>query len=77
MADKRLKTLTLITIITLSSRVVDVKAGVPSAVAGGASVGPMVSQSRSEDEESSAVKRTAAQAFSGAGMIPKRRSSSR
>ncbi|XP_067244772.1 microspherule protein 1 isoform X1 [Chanodichthys erythropterus] len=55
----------------------DVKAGVPSAVAGGASVGPMVSQSRSEDEESSAVKRTAAQAFSGAGMIPKRRSSSR
>uniref|UniRef100_A0A672R3E2 Microspherule protein 1 n=1 Tax=Sinocyclocheilus grahami TaxID=75366 RepID=A0A672R3E2_SINGR len=33
--------------------------------------------SRSEDEESTAVKRTAAQAFSGAGMIPKRRSSSR
>uniref|UniRef100_A0A673H9X1 Microspherule protein 1 n=1 Tax=Sinocyclocheilus rhinocerous TaxID=307959 RepID=A0A673H9X1_9TELE len=39
--------------------------------------GPLVSQSRSEDEESTAVKRTAAQAFSGAGMIPKRRSSSR
>uniref|UniRef100_A0A673KJA9 Microspherule protein 1 n=1 Tax=Sinocyclocheilus rhinocerous TaxID=307959 RepID=A0A673KJA9_9TELE len=37
----------------------------------------MASQSRSEDEESTAVKRTAAQAFSGAGMIPKRRSSSR
>uniref|UniRef100_A0A673H9V4 Microspherule protein 1 n=1 Tax=Sinocyclocheilus rhinocerous TaxID=307959 RepID=A0A673H9V4_9TELE len=34
-------------------------------------------KSRSEDEESTAVKRTAAQAFSGAGMIPKRRSSSR
>uniref|UniRef100_A0A673KJ88 Microspherule protein 1 n=1 Tax=Sinocyclocheilus rhinocerous TaxID=307959 RepID=A0A673KJ88_9TELE len=47
------------------------------AVAAEASVGPMASQSRSEDEESTAVKRTAAQAFSGAGMIPKRRSSSR
>uniref|UniRef100_A0A671PPE3 Microspherule protein 1 n=1 Tax=Sinocyclocheilus anshuiensis TaxID=1608454 RepID=A0A671PPE3_9TELE len=34
-------------------------------------------KSRSEDEGSTAVKRTAAQAFSGAGMIPKRRSSSR
>uniref|UniRef100_A0A8C1Y809 Microspherule protein 1 n=1 Tax=Cyprinus carpio TaxID=7962 RepID=A0A8C1Y809_CYPCA len=39
--------------------------------------GPLVTQSRSEDEESTAVKRTAAQAFSGAGIIPKRRSSSR
>ncbi|KAK7128166.1 hypothetical protein R3I93_020690 [Phoxinus phoxinus] len=55
----------------------DVKAGIPSAVAAGGSVGPMVSQSRSEDEEASGVKRTAAQAFSGPGMIPKRRSSSR
>lgn len=55
----------------------DVKAGISSAVAAGASVGPMVSQSRSEDEEATGVKRTAAQAFSGPGMIPKRRSSSR
>ncbi|XP_073681552.1 microspherule protein 1 [Garra rufa] len=55
----------------------DVKAGIPSTVAAEAPVVPMVSQSRSEDEESTAVKRTAAQAFSGAGMIPKRRSSSR
>lgn len=55
----------------------DVKAVVPSAVSAGSSVGPMVSQSRSEDEQSAAVKRSAAQAFSGAGLIPKRRSSSR
>nr|AAH55653.1 Microspherule protein 1 [Danio rerio] len=55
----------------------DVKAVVPSAVGAGSSVGPMVSQSRSEDEQSAAVKRSAAQAFSGAGLIPKRRSSSR
>uniref|UniRef100_A0A8C1S6M5 Microspherule protein 1 n=3 Tax=Cyprinus carpio TaxID=7962 RepID=A0A8C1S6M5_CYPCA len=55
----------------------DVKAGVPSAAAAEASLGPVLTQSRSEDEESTAVKRTAAQAFSGPGMIPKRRSSSR
>uniref|UniRef100_A0A672R3R9 Microspherule protein 1 n=1 Tax=Sinocyclocheilus grahami TaxID=75366 RepID=A0A672R3R9_SINGR len=55
----------------------DVKTGIPSGVAAEAAAGPLVSQSRSEDEESTAVKRTAAQAFSGAGMIPKRRSSSR
>ncbi|XP_059385006.1 microspherule protein 1-like [Carassius carassius] len=55
----------------------DVKAGMSSVVAPEASVGPVVSQSRSEDEESTAVKRSAAQAFSGPGMIPKRRSSSR
>ncbi|XP_016404321.1 microspherule protein 1 [Sinocyclocheilus rhinocerous] len=55
----------------------DVKAGIPSGVTAEAVAGPLVSQSRSEDEESTAVKRTAAQAFSGAGMIPKRRSSSR
>ncbi|KAK2874627.1 hypothetical protein QQF64_003434 [Cirrhinus molitorella] len=55
----------------------DIKAGIPSALAAETTVVPMVSQSRSEDEESTAVKRTAAQAFSGAGMIPKRRSSSR
>lgn len=53
------------------------KAGVPSAAAAEASLGPVLTQSRSEDEESTAVKRTAAQAFSGPGMIPKRRSSSR
>uniref|UniRef100_A0A673H886 Microspherule protein 1 n=1 Tax=Sinocyclocheilus rhinocerous TaxID=307959 RepID=A0A673H886_9TELE len=57
--------------------VADVKAGIPSGVTAEAVAGPLVSQSRSEDEESTAVKRTAAQAFSGAGMIPKRRSSSR
>ncbi|XP_051967619.1 microspherule protein 1 isoform X1 [Xyrauchen texanus] len=55
----------------------DVKAGITSAVSAAASVGPMVSQSRSENEETNAVKRTAGQAFSGAGLIPKRRSSSR
>ncbi|KAF4107137.1 microspherule protein 1 isoform X1 [Onychostoma macrolepis] len=55
----------------------DVKAGIPSGVAAEVAAGPLVSQSRSEDEESTAVKRTAAQAFSGAGLIPKRRSSSR
>ncbi|KTG39599.1 hypothetical protein cypCar_00014743 [Cyprinus carpio] len=55
----------------------DVKAGISSGVAAEAVAGPLVTQSRSEDEESTAVKRTAAQAFSGAGIIPKRRSSSR
>ncbi|XP_026098070.1 microspherule protein 1-like [Carassius auratus] len=55
----------------------DVKAGVSSGVAAEAVAGPLVSQSRSEDEVSTAVKRSAPQAFSGAGMIPKRRSSSR
>ncbi|XP_059393663.1 microspherule protein 1 [Carassius carassius] len=54
----------------------DVKAGV-SGIAAEAVAGPLVSQSRSEDEGSPAVKRSALQAFSGAGMIPKRRSSSR
>ncbi|KAL7837558.1 hypothetical protein SRHO_G00272690 [Serrasalmus rhombeus] len=58
----------------------DVKADIASAMVGGASVGSMTAQNRSEDEESTGVKdmkRTAAQAFSGSGLVPKRRSSSR
>lgn len=58
----------------------DVKAEISSAVGGGTAVGSMASQNRSEDEELTGmkdVKRTAAQAFSGGGMVPKRRSSSR
>ncbi|TRY92041.1 hypothetical protein DNTS_034917 [Danionella cerebrum] len=54
----------------------DVKGSVPSALAPGALVAPLVPPVRSEDE-TSAVKRGAAQAFGAAGVIPKRRSSSR
>ncbi|XP_076861191.1 microspherule protein 1 isoform X1 [Brachyhypopomus gauderio] len=58
----------------------DIKADVGSAVVGGSTVGSMGIQNRSEDEETTGVKdvkRTAAQAFSGGGLVPKRRSSSR
>lgn len=58
----------------------DSQAGIATPVVGSASIGGLASHSRSEDEESTGVKdvkRTAAQAFSGGGGVPKRRSSSR
>ncbi|KAK3512616.1 hypothetical protein QTP70_018629 [Hemibagrus guttatus] len=58
----------------------DVKADVVPAVVGGVNVANLAAQSRSEDEDQAIVKdikRPAAQAFGGGGLVPKRRSSSR
>lgn len=58
----------------------DLQAGIATPGVGSSSIGGLASHSRSEDEESTGVKdvkRTAAQAFSGGGGVPKRRSSSR
>lgn len=58
----------------------DVKADVVPAVVGGVNVANLAARSRSEDEDQAIVKdvkRPAAQAFGGGGLVPKRRSSSR
>uniref|UniRef100_A0A8B9KYP3 Microspherule protein 1 n=1 Tax=Astyanax mexicanus TaxID=7994 RepID=A0A8B9KYP3_ASTMX len=58
----------------------DVKPDITAAMVGGPTIGSLAAQNRSEDEESMGVKdvkRAAPQAFSGGGLVPKRRSSSR
>ncbi|XP_062842424.1 microspherule protein 1 [Trichomycterus rosablanca] len=57
----------------------DIKTEPSPAPIGGVTVGNLVAQSRSEDELTSVkdLKRPAPQAFSGGGLVPKRRSSSR
>ncbi|XP_046731496.1 microspherule protein 1 isoform X1 [Silurus meridionalis] len=58
----------------------DVKADVVPTMVGGVNVANLAAQSRSEDEDQAIgkdIKRPAAQAFSGGGLVPKRRSSSR
>lgn len=58
----------------------DVKTEPSPAPIGGVTVANLVAQSRSEDEELASVKdlkRPTPQSFSGGGLVPKRRSSSR